>query len=76
MCETYKILGNDSPRTSSILLLYVKTLFPLKNVSIFSQMSRKRKAVYKITCIFTSFVRIFLGVERIQNPLDELQTIA
>ena len=26
-------------------------------------MSRKRKAVYKITCIFTSFVRIFLGVE-------------
>ena len=67
MCETYKILCNDSPRISSILLLYGKTLFPLKNVSIFSQMSRKRKAVYKITCIFTSFVRIFRGVERIQT---------
>ena len=67
MCETYKMLSNDSPTNSGILLLYGKTLFPLKNVSIFSQISRKRKAVYKTTCIFTSFVRIFLGVERIQT---------
>ena len=67
MCETYKILSHDSPRTSGILLLCGKIVFPVKNVSIFSQMSRKRKAVYKITFIFPSFVRIFLGVERIQT---------